>query len=79
MAHASFNGVGGVWGVEGLSFDSRQKSPNFSIVQVTSYLLAFMTLINEKLQLSITADLDLLKETFHKVQERILTEMTMAG
>lgn len=75
MAHASFNGAGGVWGLEGLSFDSRLKSPNYSIVQITSYLLSFMTLLNEKLQLSMSVELDSLKQKFTAIQERILKDM----
>jgi len=78
MAHASFNGVGGVWGLEGLSFDSRQKNPNFSIVQTTSYLIAFMTLINEKLELGMATKLESIKRSFSGVQERIIDDMTGA-
>ena len=78
MAHASFNGVGGVWGLEGLSFDSRQKNPNLSIVQATSYLLVFMMLLNEKLQLSLSEELEQRKARFLVIQERIFAEMAVA-
>jgi hypothetical protein len=75
MAHASFNGVGGVWGIEGLSFDSRLPNPNFSIVQVASYLLAFIGLIDQKLDLKITRQLQTLRENFATIQERVLEDL----
>jgi len=71
MAHASFNGVVGVWGMEGLSFDSRQGNPNYSIETTTSYLLVFMILINDKLELNLSAELESFKETFAQIQRRL--------
>jgi hypothetical protein len=73
MAHASFNGVGGVWGPNGLSFDSRQDDPNFTIVSVTKYLLVFIELAHRELRLGLDADIDEFRRRFMAVQERLAT------
>jgi hypothetical protein len=71
IAHASFNGVGGVWSSDGLSFDSRQADPNLTLVQVTSYLLAFLTLLDKALGLSPPVNLEMYKEHFLGIQTRL--------
>jgi hypothetical protein len=71
MAHASFNGVGGVWDLNGLSFDSRQANPNYTLVQVTSYILAFMMLLDKELSLSMSSELEAFKDKFLNIQGRL--------
>lgn len=51
MAHASFNGAGGIITEDGVSFDSRESLPNYIIANITVYLLAFIELLDSKLSL----------------------------
>jgi|ERR1700680_1315857 len=71
MAHATSAGVGGVWNTDGLSFDSRQKNPNYTLVNVTIYLLAFLTLLSEHMSIDISAKLSASKERWNRIQQTL--------
>jgi hypothetical protein len=51
VAHATFQGAGGVITDDGLQFDSRLPDPNISIAAITTYLLAFIDLLSRKLEI----------------------------
>jgi hypothetical protein len=71
MAHASFNGKGGVITDEGISFDSREPLPNFGIRSVTACLIDFLSLLEEHFKLGVEDDLAAFKARWKDIESKI--------
>jgi hypothetical protein len=70
MAHASFNGTGGVLTEDGISFDSRQRLPNYGIGSVTVCLIAFLELLDKHFVLNVTDEIAGFKATWKDVERK---------
>jgi hypothetical protein len=57
MAHGTFAGVGGVLSEAGISFDSRETLPTYTIGTITVYILAFLQILNEVFKLDLEKEL----------------------
>ena len=79
LAHATLAGVGSVWGKKGLSFDSRLSNPNWSLEMVCVYLLSFMNLLNEHLEVGIKDTIGDLTIEWKRVEKRLRGENPHQG
>jgi hypothetical protein len=71
--HGTAAGVGNVWDEAGVRFDSREKNPNQSLETSTLYILGFLDVLNEHLDIDVSKELDSLRLEFSSIQAKFST------
>jgi len=74
MVHGTFAGASGVMAEDQISFDSRQRNPNYTIEAITAYILAFLELADARLALGLGERIRALKLAFENSTRKLRTD-----